>query len=95
MKTYTVLYAADIPHYATFDVHAANTEEAIIAAKSQIDTGDVLLEDPDWDGSILERIVHILDTNGLAVANDIPLDGYVLSNPNSDQEIATAKGGAA
>jgi hypothetical protein len=78
MKTYTVLYAADIPHYATFEVQAANTEEAIIAAKTNIDTGDVLLGDPDWDGSILQRIIHIEDANGIAVANDIPLDKYVL-----------------
>jgi hypothetical protein len=80
MKTYTVLYAADIPHYATFEVQATSTEEAILAAKAQIDYGKVFLEDPDWDGSILERIINIEDDTGGIVAHDIPLDGLSLLN---------------
>ena len=78
MQTYSVLYAADIPHYVTFEVQAANTEEALIAAKAKINTGDLLLQDPDWDLSILERIVRIEDENGNTIINDVPLDNYRL-----------------
>jgi hypothetical protein len=78
MKTYTVLYAADVPHYATFEVQAVTAEDAIRAAKTYIKGPDVFLQDPDWDNTILQRIVHIEDASGIAVANDIPLDNYVL-----------------
>jgi len=80
MKTYTVLYASDIPHYATFEVEAGSPEEAIAAARARINAGEVLLEDPDWDGSILDRIIQIEDDAGNSVANDIPLDDYRLQN---------------
>jgi len=72
MPTFSVLYAADIPYYVTFDVQAANSEEAVIVAKAKISSGNLLLEDPDWDGSILERIVHIEDEKGNAIINDLP-----------------------
>jgi len=78
MKTYTVLYASDVPHYASFEVEARSPREAITAAKTKINAGDVLVEDPDWEGCILKRIVHIEDDAGNSVANDIPLDDYRL-----------------
>jgi hypothetical protein len=80
MKTYTVLYASDIPHYATFEVEAGSPEQALTAARAKIKAGDVLLEDPDWEGSILDRIIQIEDDAGNSVANDIPLDDYRLQN---------------
>jgi|HubBroStandDraft_6_1064221.scaffolds.fasta_scaffold2231359_1 hypothetical protein len=78
MKAYSVLYAADVPHYATFEIQAATTEDAILAAKAHIATPDVTLGDPDWDNTILQRIVHIEDDAGNAVANDISIDGQLL-----------------
>jgi len=78
MKTYTVLYAADVPHYATFEVQADTADAAILVAKVSIKAGDVLLADPDWDNTILERIVHIEDETGREVANDVALDNKTL-----------------
>ena len=78
MKTYSVLYAADVPHYATFEVQADTAEAAILAAKASINAGDVVLADPDWDNTILERIVHIEDEAGKEVANDVALDNKTL-----------------
>jgi hypothetical protein len=78
MKTYSVLYAADVPHCATFEVQAGTADAATVAAVASITAGDVLLADPDWDNTILERIVHIEDEAGKAVANDVPLDNRTL-----------------
>jgi len=78
MKTYSVLYAADVPHYATFEVEAADTEAAIVAAKAHISSRDVNLCDPDRNNPILQRIVHIEDDTGNTVATDIELDRYSL-----------------
>ena len=47
MKTYTVLYAEDVPHYATVELQAANTEDAIRAARAR-HTGDLDFDTPDW-----------------------------------------------
>ena len=78
MKTYTVLYAADVPHYATFEVQADTAEVAILAAKASINAGDVVLADPDWNNTILDRIVHIENETGKSVVNDVPLDNKTL-----------------
>ncbi len=86
MKTYTVLHAADIPHYVTFEVQASTVEDAVAAARAQIDSGDVLLEDPDWEGIILSRIVHVDDETGQTVANDIPLDNKTLVTGSAVRE---------
>ena len=76
MKTYSVLYAQDVPHYATVDIQAATNEEAIEAATSR--NIDFDFEDPDWQSPILQRIVHIQDENAIDIANDISLDRHHL-----------------
>lgn len=77
MKTYTVLYAQDVPNYSAVEIQAATDEEAIAAAKAR-HTGDMDFEDPDWENPILRRIVHIQDNNYIDIANDIPLDRHQL-----------------
>jgi hypothetical protein len=77
MKTYTVLYAEDVPHYTSVEIQAASQDEAINAAKAR-HTGDLAFDDPDWENPILRRIVHIQDSNCVDIANDISLDGYQL-----------------
>jgi hypothetical protein len=77
MKTYSVLYAEDVPHYATLEIQAASDEEAITAAKAR-HTGDLDFDSPDWESPILRRIVSIEDANYIGVAGDIPLDAHQL-----------------
>jgi hypothetical protein len=93
MKTYSVLYAHDVPHYATVEIQAATNEEAISAATSR-DTAELAFEDPDWNNPVIRRIVHILDGNSIAVARDISLDEYSLrSGGESDRKLCEASAG--
>jgi hypothetical protein len=79
MKTYTVLYAEDVPHYGTAEIEAANDAEAIAKASaiSDEDLGNTTI-DPDHCSSVCKRIVHIQDAEGNDVAHDISLDAYTL-----------------
>jgi len=77
MKTYSVLYAEDVPHYAAVEIQADDTEHAITAARAR-HTGDLDFDSPDWENPILRRIVSIEDANCIGVAGDIPLDGQQL-----------------
>lgn len=74
MKTYTVLYAQDVPHYGTNEIEAASDDEAIALAKT--DPSDYT-DDPDWNNAVCQRIVHIEGPEGI-IAEAIPLDGYTL-----------------
>lgn len=76
MKTYTVLYAEDVPHYAAVEIQAACDEEAIAFARS-CDFGDAALE-PEWNNAVCKRIVHIEDDAGNILASGISLDGTLL-----------------
>jgi hypothetical protein len=76
VKTYSVLYAEDIPHYGGVDLEAPNDAEALRLARS-FDTGQVSYEGC-WDGAVCRRIVSIEDSAGKTVAHDIPLDDYRL-----------------
>jgi hypothetical protein len=77
MKTYTVLYAEDVPHYATVEIQAASDEEAVAVAKAR-HSGDLDFDSPDWENPILRRIVSIEDPNYIGVAGDISLDAHQL-----------------
>jgi hypothetical protein len=86
MKTYTILLAADFPHYATTEIEAANATEAVERAED-LDFDHFLLE-PDWENPVCQRIVSITDDTGAQVAHDIALDGYSLHH---DSERAEAR----
>jgi hypothetical protein len=78
MKPYSVLYAEDVPHYCTVEIEAESDEDALRKAKRHPGTEDLGFDDPDWNNPICFRIVHILDSNSVAVAQDISLDGHRL-----------------
>jgi hypothetical protein len=78
MKTYTVLYAEDVPHYCTVDVQASTPEKALRKARRYTARHDLNFQDPDWENPVCLRIVHIEDEDGGIVARDIPLDDFRL-----------------
>jgi hypothetical protein len=78
MKTYTVLYAEDVPHYGSHDIEAENDQAAIKAAIALHERGDISLNEAAWDSTVCARIVHIEDPDGRMIAADKPLDDYSL-----------------
>ena len=86
MKTYTVLYAEDVPHYALGEVEARGPKGAIAKAR-KLDTETFTAYDPDWSGAVSRRIVSIEDPDGHVVAQDIPLDNFVLHNADTDKRL--------
>jgi hypothetical protein len=79
MRTYSVLYAQDVPHYGTSEIEADNDDEAIEKAKAISDDDlTVLTLDPAWDSAVCTRIVHIEAPDGNLIAADVPLDAYTL-----------------
>jgi hypothetical protein len=78
LKTYSVLFAEDVPHYGCVDIEAANDAAAIAAAKA-FNVRDVT-DDPAWSSTVCVRIVHIEDEQGNIVASDVPLDDFHLRN---------------
>jgi hypothetical protein len=76
MKTYSVLYAEGVPHYAEVEIRANNDGAALDLAKKY----DFSNESPEaaWDGCVCRRIVHICDDKGQEVGADIPLDSFRL-----------------
>ena len=79
LKTYTVLFAEDVPHYASGEIEAESAAVALEAAKSY-DTDSFCAYEPDWENSTCKRIVHIEDEGGNIVAEAIPLDTFHLRN---------------
>jgi hypothetical protein len=77
MKTYTILYAEDVPHYASVKIKAESDEDAIRLAKVYDFAGEAF--EAERDNSVCKRIVRVEDETGNAIANDIPLDEYVLT----------------
>ncbi len=77
LKTYSVLYAEDIPHYGGVDIEAPDDAEALRLARS-FDTNQVSYYEGCWDGAVCKRIVSIEDSAGKTVGHDIPLDDYRL-----------------
>lgn len=78
MKTYTVLFAEDVPHYGSVEIEAPDDAIAIAQAKA-LDSSSVTT-DPDWSAAVCRRIVSIETAEGKAIAMDIALDGYHLRN---------------
>jgi hypothetical protein len=76
MKTYTVLFAQDVPHYGSIDIEA-DDDAAAIALASAFDLDDVTL-DPDWDNTSCRRIVHIEAPDGRLIAEAVALDNSFL-----------------
>jgi len=88
MKTYTVLYAEDVPHYGTAEVEAGNDAEAIAKA-SAITDEDIgnTANDPDHCSTVCKRIVHIQDADGNDIARDLSLDAYTLIHGEDKRRI--------
>jgi len=72
MKTYTVLFAEDVPHYGTVEIEAKDDNAALEVAKAY-EFSDLAL-DAEWENSGCRRIVHIEDHDGNFLHEDIPLD---------------------
>jgi hypothetical protein len=86
MKTYTVILAEDVPHYATVEIRAANDREAIETAKSY-DRDEVIFE-PAWESAVCRRVVEIVnDGSGKSIALDIAVDEYFLRNGGEPERI--------
>jgi hypothetical protein len=86
MKTYTVLYAEDVPHYAQGEVEARGPKDAIARAR-KLDTDTFTAYEPDWSGAVCRRIVSIEDPKGKIVAEAIPLDDFVLHNAEAGMRL--------
>jgi hypothetical protein len=78
LRTYTVLFAEDIPHYGSTDIEATDAAHALRVAEA-LDTSDIYYE-ASWDTAVCKRIVSIEDSRGAIIAEDIPLDHYFLRN---------------
>lgn len=91
MKTYSVLYAEDVPHYGSAEIEAENDADAIAKAKaiSDEDLGNTT-NDPDHCNSVCKRIVHIQDAEGNDVAHDISLDAYELIHGEDKRRLCDA-----
>jgi hypothetical protein len=74
MKTYTVLYAEDVPHYGTREFDAADDTLAIERARTITpDAMSKYTNDPEYGNSRCRRIIHIEGPEGI-IAEDIYLD---------------------
>lgn len=71
MKTYSVLFAEDVPHYGTANIEAPDDEAASAAATAF--EASTLTHDPDWSSIVCRRIVSIEDPHGEIIATDVPL----------------------
>jgi len=76
MKTYTVLFAEDVPHYGTAEIQAENDTAALETAKAY--PLSEVNNDAVWENSACKRIVDIRDAQGKIVAEDISLDNCFL-----------------
>jgi hypothetical protein len=80
MKTYTVLYAEDVPHYGTRTFDAATDELAVeraIGITPDAMSTFTLADDPDYNNPQMRRIVHIEGPDG-TIAEGIYLDNHDL-----------------
>lgn len=76
MRTYSVLFAEDVPHYGCAEIQAEDDAAALEVAKAY-DVSQVTL-DPEWENSVCKRIVYLDDPAGNTIFNDVPLDNYDL-----------------
>lgn len=77
-KTYSVLYAEDVPFYGYADVEAKHVKAALKAARKLHAEGRVDINDPCYGSAVCQRIVHIEDPDGNTVAENITLDDFHL-----------------
>jgi hypothetical protein len=89
MKTYTVLFAQDVPHFGSVEIAATGDEDAL--AKTRVHWERAQRGEEPWplteaqhDSAVLARIVEIIDETGRQVAADIRLDTYLLSVAPTD-----------
>ena len=85
MKTYTILFAQDIPHYGSVEIEAKNNADALRRAKKywrDVKTGAEPwpLNDAQYDSAVSARIVLIYDESDKRgeIAHDVRLDDYTL-----------------
>lgn len=85
MKTYTVLFAQDIPHYGSVEIEANNDADALRRAKKywrdvQIGAEPWPLYDAQHDSAVSARIVLIYDEadGHREIVHDVRLDEYIL-----------------
>jgi hypothetical protein len=83
MKTYSVLFAEDVPHYGTAEIEAKDDSTALETAKAY-DLSAVTL-DPEWENSVCKRIVYIEDHEGNTIFHDVPLDNYDLRHGGDEE----------
>src|SRR5258707_2000447 len=76
MKTYSVLFAEDVPYYGTVEIEAEDDAAALQEALA-LDFSEVA-DEPEWENSACKRIVHIQDASGATIHHDVPLDDYIL-----------------
>lgn len=89
MKTYSILFAQDVPHYGTAEIVAADDADALAKAKA-LDPGEVCT-DAAWDDPVCRRIVHIEDPSGKIIEQDIALDDFFLRHAqNIDPRLCDA-----
>jgi len=85
MKTYTVLFAQDVPHYGQVEINATGDKDALAKARLywkrvQSDKEPWPLNEAQHESAVLDRIVEITDDEtGRQVAADIRLDTYHLT----------------
>jgi hypothetical protein len=85
MKTYTVIYAEDIPHYAMGEIEARSPKAAIAKAR-KMDTDTFGAYDADWNNVVCRRIVSVEDPDDNIIAQDIRLDDFHLER-GTDEDI--------
>jgi hypothetical protein len=84
MKTYTVLFAQDVPHYGLVEITATGDKDALAKARRywkrvQRNKEPLPLDEPDYDRAVLDRIVEITDETNRQVTADVRLDTYHLA----------------
>jgi hypothetical protein len=72
MKTYSALFAVDVPHYGVLEIEAKDDEAALEAANT-VDVSEVV-GDPEWENAVRGRIVYLRDSDDLTIAEDVSLD---------------------
>jgi hypothetical protein len=85
LKMYTVLFAEDVPQYASARIEAADEAHALSLAKS-FDTSGLDYE-CSRDDAVCRRIVHIEEPRGAIVATDIPLDNFSLRRAGDKESL--------
>jgi hypothetical protein len=90
VKTYTIIFAEDVPHYGSVEIAAANDADAVVQAtaywnRAKNSQEPWPLDDAEYGSAILERIIEITDSDERPVANDIRLDSYYLATARTER----------